>query len=253
MRTAIVIPAYNAAQTLPRVLRRIPGRGVETVAAICIVDDGSGDATAEVAASLARQDARVRVIRLPRNRGYGGAMKRGLAAAIAEGAEEVACLHADGQYAPEELPALLRGLRERDLDLLQGSRIAGGTSLQGGMPLYKYLANRALTTMENRVFGLRMTDYHSGYLVYGARALRAIPFARLSESFDFDLEVIATARALGLAIGERPIPTHYGDEISYLNPVTYGLRALAVMVGYRVGRYHRLAARGHEARPEDGP
>ena len=105
------------------------------------------------------------------------------------------------------------------------------------MPAYKYVAGRMLTFLENRVFGLRMTDYHSGYLVYGKRALASIRFADLSDSFDFDLEVIASARALGLRIGERPIPTHYGDESSSLSPVPYGLRVLGVMLKYLRGHY----------------
>jgi hypothetical protein len=134
------------------------------------------------------------------------------------------------------LPALLEELAQRGLDLLQGSRIAGGSALRGGMPLYKYAANAALNLLENQTLSLQMTDYHSGYLLYGPRAL-ALPFTQLSDSFDFDLEVIASARARGLAIGEAPIPTHYGNEISHLNPLTYGLRVLRVMWNYRRGRY----------------
>jgi hypothetical protein len=151
----------------------------------------------------------------------------------------VACIHADGQYAPEALPALIAELSRRRLDLLQGSRIAAGTALQGGMPLYKYVGNALLNRLENYALSLNMTDYHSGYLLYGRRAL-AVPFASLSDSFDFDLEVIASAKARGLAVGEAPIPTHYGDEVSHLNPVTYGLRVLRVLWNYRRGYYDAL-------------
>jgi hypothetical protein len=105
------------------------------------------------------------------------------------------------------------------------------------MPLYKYLGNAALNVLENGVLGLGLSDYHSGYLVYGPRALAEVPFARLSDSFDFDLEVLAAARARGLAIGEAPIPTHYGDEVSHLRPVRYGLRVLRVLLRYKAGRY----------------
>jgi hypothetical protein len=97
--------------------------------------------------------------------------------------------------------------------------------------------------LENTAFGLRLSDYHSGYLLYGRRALEQLPFDRLSHSFDFDLEVIASARAAGLRIGEAPIPTRYADEESHLNPVTYGLRVLAVVARYRRGYYHRLVRR----------
>jgi hypothetical protein len=104
------------------------------------------------------------------------------------------------------------------------------------MPLYKYLGNALLNRLENRTLQLSLTDYHSGYLLYGRRALE-LPFQGLSDSFDFDLEVIASARARGLAVGEAPVPTHYGDEVSHLNPLTYGLRVLRVMWNYKRGRY----------------
>ena len=231
----IVIPAYDAARTLREVIARLPP--LAELARLIVVNDGSRDGTAAVARELARSDPRLQVVDRPRNGGYGAAMKDGLAAARADRLGTVACLHADGQYAPEALPALLASLRARRLDLLQGSRIASGTALRGGMPLYKYLAGRALTRLERWTFSLPLTDGHSGYLVYGPRALERLPFDRLSDSFDFDLEVIASARAAGLAVGEHPIPTHYGDEVSHLNPITYGLRALRVMARYRLGHY----------------
>jgi hypothetical protein len=105
------------------------------------------------------------------------------------------------------------------------------------MPLYKYAANAVLNRIENHTLDLAMTDYHSGYLLYGRRALDEVPFRSLSDSFDFDLEVIASARARGLRVGEAPVPTHYGDETSHLSPVRYGLRVLRVMWNYRKGRY----------------
>jgi len=237
MSLVVVVPAYNAARHLPDVVRRIaaaspPGR-LRTV----IVDDGSRDDTAAVARALANATPGIDVIVRPRNGGYGAAMKTGLAGARDLGAHHVACVHADGQYRPEALPALLASLASRGLDLLQGSRIASGQARQGGMPLYKLAGNWALGQLERRVFDLPMTDFHSGYLLYGPRALAEIPFARLSDSFDFDLEVIASARARGLAVGEAPIPTHYGDEISYLNPLTYGLRVLRVLWRFKRGVY----------------
>jgi len=233
MKLAVVIPAYNAENTLAQVVGRIP----RDVFGIWIVDDCSRDGTVRIAGRLAQTDPRVRVVRREKNGGYGAAMKSGLAAAAKEGANAVACVHADGQYAPEELPAMQKTLQSEELDLLQGSRIASGTALSGGMPAYKYVAGRALTFLENRVFGLRMSDYHSGYLLYGKRALASIRFEDLSDSFDFDLEVIASARTLGLRIGERPIPTHYGEESSSLSPIPYGFRVLGVMLKYLRGHY----------------
>ncbi len=235
MSLAAVIPAYNAARHLPRVVQRLSRAAPRDLTRILIVDDGSTDDTATVAAGLAATEARITVIRRARNGGYGAAMKDGLAAAAE--ASVVACVHADGQYSPEVLGRLVAELQARGLDLLQGSRIAPGTALAGGMPVYKYLANAGLNVLENLTLGLRLTDYHSGYLIYGPRVLAQVPFSRLSDSFDFDLEVIASARAAGLRVGEAPIPTHYGDEVSHLRPIPYGLRVLRVLWRYRRGHY----------------
>jgi glycosyltransferase involved in cell wall biosynthesis len=231
----IVVPAYNAESTLAQTLGRFP-ESLE-IHRIVVVNDGSRDGTATLLRQLALGDARIEILELPVNRGYGGAMKCGLVRARALDADVVACVHADGQYAPEELPRLVQKLLGRDLDLLQGSRHAAGMALTGGMPLYKYAAGKVLCALERRVFGLDMTDFHSGYLLYGRRALNIIPFEGLSESFDFDLEIIASAHGLGLAVGEEPIPTHYGDERSHLRPVAYGIRVLRVMASYLVGHY----------------
>jgi glycosyltransferase involved in cell wall biosynthesis len=237
MNLVVVVPAYNAARYLPAVVRRIGAARLAEHSRTVIVDDGSRDGTATTAQSLAKEMPGIEVTLRARNGGYGAAMKTGLERAGALGADHVACIHADGQYSPEALPALLAALAGRSLDLLQGSRIAGGQARVGGMPLYKRAGNWALGHLERRAFGLPMTDFHSGYLLYGPRALTQIPFGRLSDSFDFDLEVIASARARGLAIGEAPIPTHYDDEISYLNPLTYGLRVLRVLWRFKRGIY----------------
>jgi glycosyltransferase involved in cell wall biosynthesis len=236
MKLAVVIPAYNAARHIDAVLARVAGLVASGLAHVVVVDDGSTDDTAERVERHTASAFRLELLRRPRNGGYGAAMKQGLAAAAAKAPDLVACIHADGQYAPEALPGLMRELSARRLDLLQGSRIASGQALQGGMPLYKYAANALLNRIENRTLELALTDYHSGYLVYGPRAL-ALPFQQLSDSFDFDLEVIASASAQGLAVGEAAVPTHYGDEISHLNPLTYGLRVLRVLWNYRRGRY----------------
>jgi glycosyltransferase involved in cell wall biosynthesis len=235
MKLGVVIPAYQASAHLPKVLARVLAAPLD-LAGVFIVNDGSRDATGAVARALAEKHAQVTVIDRARNGGYGAAMKDGLGAAVTAGMTHVACVHADGQYGPEALPGLVAALSERRLDLVQGSRIAGGAALSGGMPLYKYVANAVLNRLENLTFGLGMTDYHSGYLLYGPRAL-ALPFARLSDSFDFDLEVIASARARGLGVGEAGIPTHYGDEVSHLDPITYGLRVLRVLWRYQKGHY----------------
>jgi glycosyltransferase involved in cell wall biosynthesis len=236
MSLIVVIPAYNAGRQIASVLQRIGAQTDCGLSRVIVVNDGSRDDTLAQVQSARFRACELTVIDRSRNGGYGAAMKDGLDAARAAEPELVACVHADGQYGPELLPALRRALADRQLDLLQGSRVASGTALSGGMPLYKYLANGVLNRLENRTFGLSMTDYHSGYLVYGRAAL-SLPLRSLSDSFDFDLEVIACARARGLLVGEEPIPTHYADEVSHLNPVTYGLRALRVLWNYRRGHY----------------
>jgi glycosyltransferase involved in cell wall biosynthesis len=236
MKLGVVIPAYNAARHIDSLLERVAGLVASGLSHVVVVDDGSKDDTAARVLRRAPSDFNLRLLRRPQNGGYGAAMKDGLCAAKAWAPDFVACIHADGQYAPEALPELLRQQSQRGLDLLQGSRIASGTALEGGMPLYKYVGNALLNRIENRTLALGLTDYHSGYLLYGRRALE-LPFESLSNSFDFDLEVLASARARGLLVGEAPVPTHYGDEISYLNPLTYGLRVLRVMWNYRRGRY----------------
>jgi glycosyltransferase involved in cell wall biosynthesis len=236
MSVAVVIPAYNAARHVGGVLKRLDDLRLPALALVVVVNDGSTDETAAVVSQWTPERAAVRRVDRPCNGGYGAAMKDGLDAARSIDPDVVACIHADGQYSPEVLPGLVREMKARELDLLQGSRVAGGTALAGGMPLYKYAANACLNLIENYTLGLGMTDYHSGYLVYGRRAL-ALPFRQFSDSFEFDLEVIASARAHGLAVSEAPVPTHYGDEVSHLRPISYGLRVLRVLLNYRRGRY----------------
>jgi glycosyltransferase involved in cell wall biosynthesis len=234
---AVVIPAYEAARHVGSVLDRVLAAPLPELERIIVVDDGSRDETSRVVERYPRARCPIDLVRRAQNGGYGAAMKDGLARATETDPDVVACVHADGQYSPEVLPALVEALRARSLDLLQGSRVASGTALTGGMPLYKYLANAALNVLENRTLGLSMSDYHSGYLLYGRRVREQVPFARLSDSFDFDLEVIASARARGLAVAEEPVPTHYGDELSHLRPIPYGVRVLRVLWRFRRGHY----------------
>jgi glycosyltransferase involved in cell wall biosynthesis len=236
MSVSVVIPAYNAGRHIEGVLSRVAALEGCQLGHVLVVNDGSSDDTAARVRAARFSRCALTLIDRPRNGGYGAAMKDGLEAARRDSPELVACVHADGQYSPEALPGLCAEQRARGLDVLQGSRIASGTALSGGMPLYKYAANALLNVIENHTLKLSMTDYHSGYLVYGPRAL-ALPLRTLSDSFDFDLELIACARARGLCVGEAPIPTHYGDEVSHLSPISYGLRVLRVMWNYRRGRY----------------
>lgn len=234
---SVFIPAFNASKTIAEVVERIPKDLWPDIGVVMVVNDGSRDDTETVVAGLSRKYPKVRIHSFDRNRGYGHAVRRGLGFCRESGSEYSVCLHADGQYPPEKLVQFLEYMRRNRVDILQGSRHLQGTARQGGMPLYKIAAGKTLTWLENRCFGLAFTDYHSGFMLYSRRALKTIPFEKLSGYFDFDLEVIASARALGLKLAELGIPTRYAGEKSHLNPLRYGLRTLRVMAKYRLGYY----------------
>jgi len=233
----IIIPAYQAALTLESVFQRIPQAIYDKGARIVVVNDGSSDATGEVARAAARQRPNVEVIDHDRNRGYAQAQKTGFTHALAQGADIVALLHSDGQYAPELLPQLLAPLENDEADLVMGSRMLEQGALKGGMPMYKYIANKTLTAIENIAYGLNVSEYHSGYMLYSRRCLEAIPFVRLSDTFHFDGEMIMMAGKRKLRIKEIAIPTRYADEKSHLKPIKYGFDVLKIIWRNYRGKY----------------
>ena len=233
-----IMPAYNAAATIERVFERIPPEAWARIGQVAVVDDGSTDDTYAILTRLAEQRPNLVPLRHASNQGYGAAEKTLLHHAIEQDADAVILLHADGQYAPEMIPNLLIPLDMETADIVQGSRMLAAGALSGGMPLYKYVANKCLTALENRVLGLHLAEYHSGYLLYSRRILDRVQFDRLSNSFDFDLEMIVCARVLGMAVCEIAIPTRYAGETSHLQPIQYGLDVLKVLRRYKNGYYH---------------
>lgn len=233
----VVIPAYQAALTLESVFNRIPSEIYDRGARIIVVNDGSTDDTAAVAARIALSRPNVEVIEHPKNKGYAQAQKTGFSHALQQQADIVALLHADGQYAPELLPQLLAPLDNDEADLVVGSRMLERGALKGGMPLYKYIANKSLTAIENFAYGLRVSEYHSGYMLYSRRCLMTIPFTKLSDTFHFDGEMIMMAGKKRLRIREIAIPTRYADEKSHLKPVQYGFDVLKIIWHNYRGRY----------------
>ena len=205
-----------------------------------MVDDGSTDDTAAALARLRAQFPSLVTLAHAVNRGYGAAEKTLLAYALEQGADVGIVLHSDGQYSPELIPDLLRPFDDDSADLVQGSRMLGGSALKGRMPLYKFVANKVLTAIENWAFGLNLAEYHSGYMLYSRKTIASIPFRRLSDSFDFDLEMIVMAHIKGLRIQEIAIPTIYAGEVSHLKPVQYGLRVLGIVANYRRRKYDKL-------------
>jgi glycosyltransferase involved in cell wall biosynthesis len=238
----VLMPAYNAGATIERVFSRIPPRAKERIRRYVVVNDGSTDDTETALARLKAQNANLVVLEHARNRGYGAAEKTLLSYALAEGADVSIVLHSDGQYSPEKIPELLVPFDADTADLVQGSRMLNGGALRGGMPLYKLISNRCLTAIENAAFGMKLAEYHSGYMLYSRRTIESIPFRKLSDSFDFDLEMIVMAQVRGLRIAEIAIPTIYADEVSHLKPVQYGLRVLSIVWAYRHGKYAALTS-----------
>lgn len=234
----VVIPAYNAATTLPRV-----ARGLDPGVADCalVVDDASRDSTAQVALSHGLD-----VLRHPVNRGYGANQKTLYVRALRAGADVVVMVHGDNQYDPALVPEMTRPILEGRADVVIGSRLLEDRAIVGGMPRWKWLGNRLLTSIENRAFGRSYSEYHTGYRAFSAEALRRIAFLRNSDGFAFDQEIFAQLIATGARIAEIPIPTRYFVEastVSFRTSVAYGLRTLLVLARFRTngsGRWVQL-------------
>ena len=219
------IVAYYAESTLTSVLQRIPAKVRDDFdCEILVVDDASEDRTYALGREYqqAHPEIRMTVLRNELNQGYGGNQKIGYTFAIERGFDVVVLLHGDGQYAPEEMPRLLEPLQEGRADAVFGSRMMTPFgALRGGMPLYKYVGNRLLTTVQNALLRTRLSEFHSGYRAYSVPALRRIRFPLNSNDFHFDTEIIIQLLNVGQRIVEVPIPTHYGDEICYVDGVRY--------------------------------
>lgn len=236
-RIGIIVVAYNAASTLARVLDRIPKEFIPRISEILICDNASEDQTYLVGLGYKQVDGRslpLNVIRNPRNLGYGGNQKVGYRWAIEHDLDIVVLLHADGQYAPEFLPQIVGAFDADDCDAVFGSRMmTPGGARKGGMPLYKFVGNKILTTFENRVVGMDLSEWHSGYRAYRVATLREIPFERNSDEYNFDTDIIIQLHEAGKRIVELPIPTYYGDEISYVNGTRYAKDIVLDVLRYR--------------------
>ncbi len=240
-KVAIVVVAYNAAETLGATLDRIPTELLSRIEEIIISDDASHDQTFEHARRWGQRaaDYRTTVMRHTKNLGYGGNQKAAYRLAIEHGIDVVVLLHGDGQYAPERLPDMLAPFQDEDLAAVFGSRMmVPGAAKAGGMPFYKRIGNRVLSTFENKMLGTRLSEFHSGYRAYSTRVLAEIPFEANSDGFDFDTQIIAQIVHHGGRIVEIPIPTYYGDEICYVNGLQYARDVVRDVVEFK------LATRG---------
>jgi len=245
-RIAVVMPAYKAERTLRRTFDAIPH---EIVDHVILTDDASGDATANLARSLG-----IRTLVHDRNRGYGGNQKTCYLEALRMGADVVVMLHPDYQYEPRLVTPMASMISSGVYDMVLGSRILGGTARAGGMPLWKYAANRVLTAVENAALGSKLSEFHTGYRAYSRDALLTMPILANSDDFVFDNQLIAQAVALGLRIGEISCPTSYHNDassISFGRSVRYGLGVLGTSAAFVAWRMKLARPRIFEGREED--
>ena len=228
-KVVVVLPAYNAARTLARTVAEIPRDIVDDV---ILTDDASRDDTAEIAERLG-----LRTLRHDRNKGYGGNQKTCYRAALDHGADIVIMLHPDYQYSPRLLGAMASMVASGHYDVVLGSRILGKGALQGGMPLYKYVSNRALTFVQNLLISQKISEYHTGYRAWSRKVLTSLPILDFSDDFVFDNEMLASAHYFGFGIGELSCPTRYFEEASSINfrhSVTYGVGVLRTSCAFRL-------------------
>jgi len=234
-RVVVVMPAYNAGKTLEQTYSEIPKDLVDEVT---LVDDASNDETVQVARHLG-----IRAVLHPANKGYGGNQKTCYREALRAGADIVVMLHPDYQYTPQLVPAMASMIASGVYDVVLGSRILVGGTLSGGMPKYKYVANRCLTLTQNLLMGQKLSEYHTGYRAFSRRVLETLPLERNSDDFVFDNEILAQAVFFGFKIGEISCPTKYFAEASSINfrrSIKYGLGVLATSAKYRLQKW-RLA------------
>jgi glycosyltransferase involved in cell wall biosynthesis len=226
----VVMPAYNAAKTIERTYNDIP---LDVVDRVIVVDDVSQDETVEIARKLG-----LKTIIHAQNKGYGGNQKTCYIEALKDGADIVVMLHPDYQYDSTLVPQLIQPIIDGQADMMLGSRLLGNPRA-GGMPIYKYIANRFLTICENMVLRQRLSETHTGFRAYSRRMLSTIPFLLNSDDFVFDTQMIVQAVAFGFRIDEISVPTRYFEEassIDFRRGVVYGLRTLWTLLRYLLDR-----------------
>ena len=232
-KVVVVLPAYNAEKTLQKTYNEIPK---DVADEIILVDDHSHDKTVQVARELG-----ISVIVHPKNIGYGGNQKTCYIEALKRGADIVVMLHPDYQYPPKLLGPMASLIASGMFDVVLGSRILGGYAFKGGMPFYKYVANRVLTALENILTGQKLSEYHTGFRAYSREVLESIPFLKNSNDFIFDNEFLAQVFYFKFRIGEISSPCSYNKDcssISFCRSVTYGFGVLQVTTRYFLANHH---------------
>jgi len=231
-KIVVVMPAYNAEKTLESTYNDIP---FDIVDDVVLVDDASRDRTPEIARSIG-----VHTVIHVKNLGYGGNQKSCYRAALDLGADIVIMVHPDYQYTPKLIPAMAAMIAYGEFDAVLASRILGVGALKGGMPLYKYIANRFLTLLENLLLGHKLSEYHTGYRAFSREILERLPLERNSDDFVFDNQMLAQIIWYGYRIGELSCPTKYFDDASSINfrrSVIYGLGVLKTAIHFRLQKW----------------
>ncbi len=226
-KVIVVMPAYNAELTLEKSCRDIPEGAVDEV---ILCDDHSRDKTVEIAKNLG-----LTVVVHDRNRGYGANQKTCFAIAPKDAADVIVLLHPDYQYDSRKIPKLIQPILDGKRDVMLGSRISGGGTLKGGMPLYKYIANKLLTFFENLVLGLGLSEYHTGLRAYSRRFLEKVDFRNFSDDFLFDAQILMQAARFKFRVGEIPIETRYfkeASQVGFLAGIKYGIGTLWELVKF---------------------
>jgi glycosyltransferase involved in cell wall biosynthesis len=227
----VVLPAYNAAKTLSQTYDEIP---FDVVDEVILVDDYSIDDTIQIASQLAHSE-KLHIVRHQKNSGYGGNQKTCYNEALARGADIVIMLHPDYQYTPKLIHSMVYLLGNEVYPVVIGSRILGNGALNGGMPVYKYIANRFLTLVQNLLIGQKLSEYHTGYRAFTREVLETIDFNRNSDDFVFDNQFLAQILYKGYQVAEITCPTKYFEQSSSINfsrSVTYGFGVLQTSVKY---------------------
>lgn len=237
MKVVVVMPAYNAAQTLLKTYQEVIEQDI--VDSVIVVDDASKDDTAHIADGLDK----VRVYTHRHNLGYGGNQKTCYRLALEENADIVIMVHPDYQYTPKLIPAMASMIANGLYHCVLASRILGGYALRGGLPAWKYVANRILTALGNSLLGCKLSEFHTGYRAFSGELLKQLPLDRNSNDFVFDNQILAQIQWAGYTIAEVSCPTKYFPEASSINfsrSVKYGLGCIYTGVRFRLARWHLL-------------
>jgi glycosyltransferase involved in cell wall biosynthesis len=236
-KVVVVMPAYNAEKTLERTYKEIP---FEFVDEVILVDDASRDRTSEIARKMG-----IHTVLHAQNLGYGANQKTCYRTALALGADIVIMVHPDYQYTPKLIPAMASMIAYGEFDAVLASRILGIGALKGGMPLYKYIANRFLTLFENLLLGHKLSEYHTGYRAFLREVLEKLPLEKNSDDFVFDNQILAQLIWFGYRIGEVSCPTKYSHDsssIDFRRSVAYGFGVLKTSLQFRLQKWGILSS-----------